>query len=398
VDTALTPDEPSEQTNSASTRRRLCVLQVLPALEAGGGGVERSAVDVARALVEAGHTSLVASSGGRLVNELTRAGARHFELPLASKSLITIRGNVRRLSSLIEAHNIDVVHARSRAPAWSAMGAVKKLGVPYVTTFHGTYNFTNRLKHKYNSVMVQGDMVIANSHFIADHIQQNYVVDPDRIRVIPRGIDLNRFAPGDVDPDNIMRIGAQWGISTDQPTILLPGRLTRWKGQELTIEALARVARRPLMCALVGADQGRSRYRKQLEAQIEQSGLTDVVRVVGHCDDMPAAYMLADIVVSASTDPEAFGRVVAEAQAMGRMVVAANHGGAAEQIVDGQTGWLFRPGDASDLARTLEQVLNLSPEARDQVATQAMAQVHSLYDKDKMCAATLEVYRELVRT
>ncbi|MCZ6606010.1 MAG: glycosyltransferase family 4 protein [Alphaproteobacteria bacterium] len=385
---------------AAGARRRFCVLQVLPALETGGGGVERSTLDVASALARAGHRSLVASAGGPMAHEVTRAGAEHIELPLAAKNPFTMRANVARLAAKIKKHGVDIVHARSRAPAWSAHAAARRTRTHFLTTFHGTYNysanFSGALKHKYNAVMTKGELVIANSQFIADHVRTHYHVDEGSIRVIPRGIDLGLFDPVALRPDQVPEITKQWHLADDVPTIMLPGRLTRWKGHELLIDALAEIRLRPLACLLVGADQGREKYRRRLEARIVDKGLEGVVRLVGHCDDMPAAYMLADVVVSASTDPEAFGRVVAEAQAMGRPVVVAGHGGAAEQIVDGVTGWLFEPGSASDLAAKLTRALGLDVAARDRLALEAAAYVRERYGKERMCAATLAVYDELM--
>lgn len=389
-----------KQDEGKTQGRRLCVLQVLPSLAVGGGGVERSALDVASALTAAGHKSLVASSGGPLAHELSRAGATHIQLPLAAKNPLTMYLNIGRLTRLIERHGVDIIHARSRAPAWSAMGAARRAGIRYLTTFHGTYNFTDgalgRLKHKYNSVMAKADMVIANSEFIAEHVRRNYPVDPARLRVIPRGIDLDRFDPDTLRADQVPKAAERWNLAETVPTIMLPGRLTRWKGQEILIDAVAQLPVRPLCCLLVGSDQGREGYRRRLEARIRARGVEDVVRIVGHSDDMPAAYMLADIVVSASTDPEAFGRVVAEAQAMGRPVIVSNHGGTVEQVIDGETGWLFGSGDAADLAEKLEAALRLDGPARDKLAARAISHVREHYGRDRMCAATLSVYEELI--
>lgn len=378
--------------------RKYCVLQVLPSLELGGGGVERGAIDIAAALQAAGHRAIIASSGGGQVPEILRAGAEHIELKMASKNPLTMRANSRRLAKIIAREGVDIIHARSRAPAWSAMAAARRTGIPYLTTFHGTYNFSGRLKHKYNSVMARGDLVIANSHFIGAHIRANYDLDPARIRVIARGIDLAQFDPAKLRAERVLDIAEHWQIDNGVPTIMLAGRLTRWKGQEVLIDALAQLGVRPLTCLLVGGDQGRTRYRKELETKIEACGLNEVVRIVGHTGDMPAALMLADVVVSASTDPEAFGRVVAEAQAMGRPVVVANHGGAAEQVVDGKTGWVFEPGNADDLAAKLTQALGLDTTAREIMAAKAIAHVRGKYGKERMCAATLAVYDELMST
>jgi len=367
---------------------------VLPALDAGG--VERSAVDVAAALSAAGWRALVASSGGAKEREIIRAGAEVITLPLASKNPLVIRANIDRLVALIEAENVDLVHARSRAPAWSAFYAAQRTGRPFVTTFHGTYNFTNFLKRKYNSVMARGDRVIANSEFIADHLRHNYGADDSLIRVVPRGIDFGQFDPAKASGERIIKLAAQWRLPDGVPVIMLPGRLTRWKGQTVVIDALANLGRDDVRCLLVGDDQGREGYRAELEKRIKARGLDGIVHVVEHCNDMPAAYMLADVVVSASLDPEAFGRVAVEAQAMGRPTIATDHGGARETLVDGETGWLVPPGNARALARALEAALAIGAAEREALAARAMARVRARYSKEAMCTATLAVYRELL--
>ena len=374
-----------------------CVLQVLPALETGGGGVERSTIDVAGALVAAGARSLVASAGGAQLRELERAGVTHIELPLKSKSPLTMRGNLDRLLQIIDQEGVDIVHARSRAPAWSALAAANRTRRIFVTTFHGTYNAGNPLKRFYNSVMARGDLVIANSQFIADHVQQKYRIASDRVRVIPRGVDMRVFAPDAVTTPRMVKLATDWALPDGVPIIMLPGRLTRWKGQELLIDAVARLADHDFVCLLIGAAQ-RPAYRRTLESLIARQNLGGKLRLLDHCPDMGAAYMLADIVVSGSTDPEAFGRVVAEAQAMGRIVVAPAHGGALEQVTPGQTGFLYDPGDAGALAASLDQALSLPAAERGRIAAAAVRQTEARYSKESMCRDTLAVYRELLAT
>ncbi|MFQ5955371.1 MAG: glycosyltransferase family 4 protein [Kiloniellales bacterium] len=370
------------------------VLQVLPGL--GTGGAERSTIDVAEALTAAGGTAIVASGGGPLVAELVRAGATHVPLPAHSKNPWVMARNALRLAGLIDAYGVEIVHARSRAPAWSAWVAARRTGRPFVTTFHGTYNFGNPAKRWYNSIMTRGERVIANSGFIAAHIQANYRVDAARIRVIPRGIDLGRFDPDRVASERVRRLAAEWALPEDAPVVMLPGRLARWKGQAVLIDAIAALGHRDLCCLLVGAEQRRTGYRQELEARISRLGLDPVVRIAGHCDDMPAAYLLADVVVSASTDPEAFGRVAVEAQAMGRPLIATAHGGAAETVIDGETGWLVPPGDAESLAQAIDRALALDDWMRQAMARQAVTHARASYGRDLMCARTIAVYRELL--
>ena len=378
----------------AAKRRGPTVLQVLPAL--GTGGVERGAVDVAAALASAGWRALVASSGGAKEREVQRAGAECVTLPLASKSPFAMRANVDRLATLIGAEDVSLVHARSRAPAWSAFYAARRTGRPFVTTFHGTYNYGNRLKRLYNSVMARGERVIAISHFIADHLREHYGVAESRIRVVHRGIDFSQFDPARASSERIIKLAGQWRLPDGVPVIMLPGRLTRWKGQVVLIDALAELGRRDLRCLLVGDDQGRQGYRAELKRRIRERGLDGVVHVVDDCDDMPAAYMLADVVVSASLDPEAFGRVAVEAQAMGRPTIASDHGAARETLIAGVTGWLTPPGDASALAGALNQALTLNAGGRAALAARAIERVRAKFSKEAMCAATLAVYRELL--
>ncbi len=370
------------------------VLQVLPALETGG--VERGAIDVALAVAAEGWRALVASAGGAMERELRRADVEHVLLPLASKNPFVIRDNRNRLEALIVSEDVSLVHARSRAPAWSAMAAARATGRPFVTTFHGTYNFNNPLKRKYNSIMARGDRVIANSQFIADHIARHYHPDPARVRVVPRGIDLGVFDPERVGDERMVQLAERWRLPDGAPVVLLPGRLTRWKGHKVLIEALARIGRDDVRCLLVGNHQGRHGYHRELQRQIKAKGLDDIVHIVDHCDDMPAAYMLADVVVSASLDPEAFGRVAVEAQAMGRPTIATDHGGARETLVAGETGWLTPPGDVRALAAALNEAIDLDPDAREALAGRAMARARAKFSKDGMCAATLAVYNELL--
>ncbi len=372
------------------------VLQVVPSLEHTGGGVERSTLDIAHSLAECGATPLIASAGGRRVFELERIGAPHLEMPLASKNPFVIRANAGRLAQVIKKHGVDLVHARSRAPAWSAYMAARRTGTPFVTTFHGTYNFSGPVKRRYNSIMARGERVIANSRFIAHHMAANYGVESARIRVIPRGIDTEIFNPDRVSAERVIQLAQRWRLPDGVPVVMLPGRLTRWKGHALLIDALSRLGNVNLVCLFVGGDQGRERYSAELEELVHRAMLESVVQFCDHCDDMPAAYMLADVVVSASTDPEAFGRVVAEAQAMGRPVVISDHGGTREQIIGGETGWTFASGDAAALAQALEVALELDGTGRQRLAEAAIAHVRAHFTKQAMCNATLSVYNEVL--
>ncbi len=370
------------------------VLQVLPSLVTGG--VERGTVEITRAIADAGGIALVASAGGRMVAAVDRAGGRHITLPLASKNPLTIWRNAALLATLIQAERVAIVHARSRAPAWSAWLACRRTGAHFVTTYHGAYGEDLPFKRRYNAVMARGERVIVASRFIAELIKTRHGTDPARIRVIPRGVDPAAFDPAAVSGERMARLASQWRLPDGAAVVLLPGRLTSWKGQAVLIEAFARLARRDLCCVLVGSDQGRRHYAARLIRQAEALGVADRLRLAGECDDMPAALMLADVVVHASTEPEAFGRVVIEAQAMGRPVIASDLGGPVETVEHGVTGWRVPPGDAEVLAAAIDQVLALPAAERGALGSRARAAVLRGYTVAAMQAATLAVYDELL--
>lgn len=379
-----------------SAPRMATVLQVLPALGTSGG-VERGTIEIARAIVESGGRAIVASAGGQRQYELDRVGAEHVTLPLETKTPFKMYKNIGRLADLIRRESVDIVHARSRAPAWSAYYACKRTKRPFMTTFHGTYGHANPLKRIYNSVMTKGELVIAISAFIAGHVRQFYGVPNERIRTIHRGVDINRFNAAHVTAQRVIQLANAWRLTEGYPVVMLPGRLTRWKGQTVFIEAIAKLQRHDIRCLLVGGDQGRLDYRAELEALIDRHNLGSVVRLVDNCSDMPAAYMLSDVVVSASTDPEAFGRVVIEAQAMGRPVVATDHGGARETVMPDVTGWLVTPGDAEALTAALEKALSLNEAQRADLARVAVDHVQKNFTTATMCARTLAVYDEILQ-
>ena len=377
---------------AAAGTRPPAVLQVLPRLVSGG--VERGTVEVAAALVAAGWKAVVASAGGPMVRELERAGARHVVLPLASKNPFVMRRNVERLEALIRREQIDIVHARSRAPAWSALFAARRTGRHLVTTFHNAYDTSSWLKRRYNSVMAEGERVIAISRFVAEHAAQVYHVPPERLRVIERGVDFSRFDPERVSAERVIQLAREWRLPDGMPVVMLPGRLTRWKGQLVLIDALARLDRRNLRSVLGGAGTGR--YRRQIEETIVKRRLSDIVHVVDECRDMPAAYMLADVVVSASTRPEGFGRVIAEAQAMGRPVIATDHGGAREILLDDETGWLVPPNDPQALADAIAKALDLPASKRLTLAERSIARMRANFTTKAMTDRTLAVYDEVL--
>lgn len=374
------------------------ILQIVPRLDAGGA--ERSTVDLAAALVREGFHALVASEGGRLVPELEAAGGEWIALAAAGKSPATIIANAFRLKRIVERENVVLVHARSRAPAWSAWMAARMTGVPFVTTYHGIYNAKSAPKRFYNSVMVRGDAVIANSDWTAAHIAAEYGGRAKRVAVIPRGIDLAHFDPAGIAPGRVGALRAKWGAKDGDLVVLLPGRLTRMKGQLVLIEALAAMKRErtlgPVRAVLAGDAQGRGAFEAEVARAIEAAGLKDHAVIAGHVDDMAAAYLASDIVVSPSIYAESFGRVPVEAAAMGKPAVATNHGGVRETVLPSVSGLLVPPGDAKALAAALMRLVALSAEDRAAMGAAGRAHVLDRYTRERMCADTIALYRTLL--
>lgn len=369
------------------------VLQVIPELDAGGA--ERSAVDVARAVVASGGKSWIATEGGRLASEAEASGATIVKGSFASKNPLTIWKNAGVLADFVRKENISIVHARSRAPAWSAFYAAQRTGIAYVATYHGVYNAKGSLKRYYNGIMARGDAVIANSQYTADHVLAEHQVDPAHLYVIPRGIDVAGFTPDNVSPARIDAIRSAWGLTPGKPVIVLPNRLTRWKGQLVLVEALAKL-RGDFQAVMVGDAQERDGFVEELKTAIASAKLTDIVRIPGHCSDMPAALLLADVVVAPSIEPEAFGRAAVEAQAMQRPLVATRLGAQSETVVDGVTGFLVPPNDAAALAHAIAQALAMTPEQRAAMGRAGRERVLRLYTVESMCVATLDVYRKVL--
>jgi glycosyltransferase involved in cell wall biosynthesis len=374
--------------------RRLTILQVLPRLDMGGS--ERVAIQIAEAIHSCGHTALIAAAPGPLDSLAKRAGAELVPLPLKTKNPLGIWRNAGSLQKLIAARKVDLVHAHSRAPAWSAYFAARRSGVPFVTTYHGGYSETSGLKRRYNEVMAKGDRVVAVSRYIAGLIQQRYGLGDDRLRVVHGGVDMVKFDPVTVQGDRTVRLARAWRADAGQPMVMLPARLTSWKGQKLFIEALAQLRHKDVLGLLVGDDQGRHAYTRELVRLAQSLGLANRVRMVGHAEDMPAALMLADVVVNCSGKPEAFGLTVIEAQAMGRVVVAANHGGAAETVLSGESGFLFEPNNAAALAGAIDAALDMDLSARLELGRVARAHVGQDFSIQAMQARMLDVYAELL--
>ena len=373
------------------------VLQVLPELETGG--VEVGTVEIATELKKQGIKNFVASQGGRMVYDLEKAKIPHLTLPLKSKNIFTMRRNACKLAQFIKENGINIVHARSRAPAWSAYWAAKKAGVRFMTTFHGTYGLGPcGIKKIYNKIMTYGERVIAISNHIKNHMLQNYKIDESKIRLIHRCADIERFAPEAVTPERIINKVKEYNIADDKPVLLLPGRVTHWKGQHILIEALHLMKNQNYYCIIAGDAQGRQKYLNSLKELAHKYGLENRIGFFGRYNDVPALMMVSTVVLSTAIEPEAFGRISVEGQAMGKITVASDIGGSLDTIQDGITGKLFKSGDPQSLADALDWALDLSENEKQKISAAGIKNVRDHFTKQIMCDKTIEVYRELVNS
>jgi glycosyltransferase involved in cell wall biosynthesis len=372
------------------------VLQVIPNL--GAGGAEQSCIDIVTGLKERGYLPLVVSAGGARAPEVERLGGRHYTHRVNSKNPLIILNNAFWLARFIREKRVDIVHARSRAPAWSAWLAARMAKCPFVTTFHAAYKFSSALKRCYNRIMTRGGRVIAISQFIADHIAQSYRINPEKIRVIPRGIELDRFAPEHVTEDCRDELRREWNVSEKQKIVLMPARISPIKGHRLLIEAMALLPldMADVIAVVIGDAQGREGYLRELEGRIRSNGLQNNVRLVGHCTDMPAAYSLASAVAVPAMVPEGFGRVPVEAMAMGVPVIASDLGAPRETVLDGVTGWLLPPSNPQAWADAIVRALTMMPEERLRMTRAGMDRARARYSRDKMIRDTLAVYDEVL--
>lgn len=372
------------------------ILQVLPRLNSGG--VERGTIEITEAITRQGWRALVASKGGALIPNITYNGGVHISLPMDSKSPFVIRRNAQRLYQLIKSRNISLIHARSRAPAWSAYFAAKWANIPFLTTFHGVYGTEGFMKKHYNSVMVRGQRVIAVSKFVYDHIMQEYGVDPTQIRLIPRGVDLKAFNPEKVIPDRLVALTKAWRLPEESspPIIFCPGRITRIKGHHILIDALKALPNRDFLCVIAGNDEGHEAYREELEKHILTQGLEGYVRIADNTQYMNEAYMLSDMVIVPSIQPESFGRTAIEAQAMGKLVIASDHGGVRETIVPNETGYLVPPDDAATMSAAIAFALERDEATKQAMGNFAKSHIRKNFTSELMKRKTIEVYQELL--
>lgn len=371
------------------------VLQVLPELEMGG--VEIGTTEIAEALSAHGIKNFVASKGGRLVHELEKLGVPHFTLDLKTKNIFKMRQNAKKLAKIIKENGINIVHARSRAPAWSAYWAAQMAGVHFMTTYHGTYGLGPwGLKKYYNRVMTYGERVIAISNHIRKHLVDNYVIDPDKIRLVHRCVNSVRFNPDAVTTARKVNMVEEYNIPEDKPVILLGGRITHWKGQHLLIKALAKMKNQNFYCIIAGDDQGRKDYLNYLKHLADKYHLSAQICFHGKVLDMPALMSVSSVIVSAAIEPEAFGRISIEGQAMGKIVVASNIGGSLDTIKDNVTGKFFESDNPYSLAQALDWALNLNEYERSRIVQSGFDNVRNNFTKEIMCNKTIAVYKELV--
>jgi glycosyltransferase involved in cell wall biosynthesis len=386
---------------------RPTILQIIPRLDTGGA--ELSAIEITDAIVRGGGRALVLTAGGRMANEVTKAGGELVKFPAATKNPLRVVWNARNIARIVREEAVGLIHARSRAPAWSALIAARQTGKPFVTTYHGAYSEKGRIKNLYNSVMARSDAVIANSGYTADLIAARYGTPAERITVIHRGVDGAAFDPAAIPEDRIAALRRAWGLRHNQRVILQAARLTGWKGQAVLIEAIGQLKDRGelqgAVAILAGDDQGRSGYRDSLIAAIQARGLGDDVRLVGHVTDMPAALAAAYVAVIASTEPEAFGRSVTEAACMGTPAIATDIGAPPETMLPypgvpliKATGWLVTPGDAGALQRALLHALSTPPDLYQAIGQRARARTLELFSLTQMKRQTLQVYDKLLLT
>ena len=383
-------------------KKKIKVLQVIPKL--GYGGAETGCYDLAHFLPENDCKSFIATSGGELLKYIDKKKVKIFKLPVHSKNPLLILFNAIAISIIILIYNINIVHARSRAPGWSCFLATKITARKFVTTFHGTYNFTNNIKKFYNSSMVRSDLVIAGSNFIFAHINENYgnffLKASRKLLVIFRGINTNYFFYKKISPIKVDKFLKQHNIDRNKFIILLPGRLTNWKGQKIFIEAVKILSEREditsIEAIILGNEQGRKVYKKQLIGLVEQYRLSKIIKFIDHCEEMPVAYKIASLVVSTSIEPEAFGRVSVEAQSMEVPIIASNIGGSKETIVDEKTGFLFKSGDPRALADTIDKIMKKDYNSLKSIGIEGRKNVLKKFDVDKMCQTTFTEYKKLI--
>ena len=378
------------------------VLQVIPRL--GYGGAETGCYDIAHYLPEKNCKSYIITSGGPLIKYIKKEKVKIFRLPVQSKNPVLMIFNSFVITLIVLIYNINIVHARSRAPAWSCYWSCFFTRRKFVTTFHGTYNYSNSYKKFYNSIMVKSNLIIGGSNFIFEHINANYseYLDPKKkLMVIFRGINLEYYNPDNISENKINKLKKLWKVRDNTIKILLPGRLTNWKGQEKFIEALNILIEDyntdNFQAFILGSDQGRNVYSKKLRDLVQRYNLNQKIFFIEHCNEMPTAYSIVDIVVSSSIEPEAFGRVAVEAQAMRKPIVASNLGGSKETILDKKSGYLYNFNDPRELAKTLNTLMHLEKDTLNLIGNEGRKNITRKFDVEKMCQTTFTEYKKLLK-
>ena len=394
--------------NDKNSSTKKCIVQILPALNSGG--VERGVVDVSIAARDAGFKSIVISNGGILVPKLREAKIRHFKMPLATKNPIKMFFNIGRINKIIKKQKVDLIHIRSRAPAWSAYFAWQHFldKIKLISTVHGPYSVNligkaaSKFKICYNSVMIKPKFIIAVSNFIKDYIETNYSsvenLDNKEIRVIHRGVDIQQFDKSKVENDRVEKLKKSWKVPEDKTILMLPARITGWKGHEFLLDALQKLDHQDFLCLMVGNTIGHEKFAMRLEERIAKEGLSKKVKIVGQTKDMPACYEIADVVISASTKPEAFGRIAIETGAMEKIIIATNVGGSLETVIDGKTGFLVENKNADDLAKKIDLVLDLTKSQREEIGKNAVKHIRENFSNQKMLDKTIEFYSDILST
>lgn len=379
------------------------VLQILPSLTSGG--IERGVVEMNNYLVKNGYNSIVLSSGGKMVYQIEQGGGKHITLNVATKNPFKIWNNISKIKKIIKQNNIDVVDVKSRAPAWSTYFACKRAKCPLITSIHGNYSISkfpiSIFKKLYNSSMVKGDYIVCVSNYVKDYAFKNYKKFKEKyannkVKIIHRGVDVKVFNPEIESKERIVRLINSMSLPNDKSIILLPGRLTEWKGQLYFMDVLAKLKHKDYLCLIVGDAKGHEKYRDRLKQKIRDLKLDGYVRLENHVLDMAALYMISDIVVSSSIRGEAFGRIVPEAQAMERMVIGTAIGGSLETVIDGKTGWLVKPEDKDKFAETIDMILDMPIEKRLEIGKKARKHIINDFTIDKMCEKTVDVYNEAI--
>ena len=380
---------------------KLKVLQVIPKL--GYGGAETGCFDIAHYLFENNCSSFLITNGGPLTKFINKKKVKYIRLPVNSKNPIIMLLNTILISVIVFFYNIDIIHARSRAPAWSCFLASKITRKKFVTTFHGTYNFKSKIKKFYNSVMLRSDLVIAGSNFIFSHIKENYkeyLNNSKKFLVIFRGINIDYFDASTTFAEDEDKLFKSWNLEVEKKTILLPGRITEWKGHEMFIEAMNKIniqlGHKSFKAVILGSDQGRDLYKKKLIRLVEQYRMNDQIKFVDHCENMPLAYKISDLIVSTSIEPEAFGRIAVEAQSMEKPIIASNLGGSKETIVNNKTGILFDAGDSDDLSKKIIEFFNFDKSRIEQMGKEGRKNVSAKFNVEKMCFSTYSEYKKLI--